>query len=328
MQKLTLGQDRFTVEIWSRGACVNDVRMPDRDGNIASVVLGYAREEDRLAGHAYLGEICGPVANRIAAGGYVIGDTTYTPDLNDNGTATLHGGAHGWSTKQWVVDHADPTSVRLHLDWEGPGFPSPIHVEVDYELDGWNLTHTVRASAAQPTLLNIVSHPYFNLSGTGNLITDHELLVPASAYLPVDQALIPTPDAPKSVKATPFDFRQPHLIADALASADPQILASGGIDHALILDQDIPRLAARLRHPGSGRCLEIYTDYPALQVYTGQTLNDPTVAHPDGAGVPGSGIALETEEYPNAPRRPDFPSILVTPPRTYTRTTTWQFTVQ
>jgi len=328
MKKFTLGQDGFTVEIWSRGACVNDVLMPDRDGNLASVVLGYSREEDRIAGRAYLGEMCGPFANRIAAGGYVIGDTTYTPDLNDNGTATLHGGTHGWSTQDWAVDDADSTSVHLHLDWEDPGFPGPIHGEVTYRLDGWNLTHTVRATASQPTIVSVVSHPYFNLSGAAHPIDDHKLMVAAGSYLPVDAAQIPLLDSPRPVDGTPFDFRRPRLLGDALATPDPQILASSGIDHALILDGDHMRFAALLTHPITGRSLEIHTDYPALQVYTGQGLNDSHVAHPTGAGIPRGGIALETEEYPNAPRRPDFPSVLIYPGQAYTRTTTWQFAVR
>ena len=328
MEKFTLGQGQFTVEIWSRGAAVNDVRMPDKYGTIASVVLGYAREEDRINGSCYFGEICGPFANRIAVGGYTIDNQVFTPDLNDNGTATLHGGAHGFNKKDWVVDHADPTSVTLHLDWEGQGFPGPIHAEVEYRLDGWNLTHTVRATAAQPTVLSVVSHPYFNLSGTSNPIDDHELTVAAAAFLPIDHASIPLPDAPWPVAGTPFDFNEPRMIAEALASGDPQILSVSGIDHAFVLDGDGPRFAARLRHPGSGRQLEIHTDYPAFQVYTGQNLVDPTVAHPEGAGIPRAGIALETEEYPDAPRRPDFPSVLIRPGQTYTRTTTWQFAVE
>ena len=328
MEKFTLGQDQFTVEIWSRGASVNDVRMPDRYGNIASVVVGYTREEDRINGRCYLGEMCGPFANRIGAGGYTIDGQLFTPDLNDNGTATLHGGAHGWSTQEWIADKVNDTSVTFHLDWEGQGFPGPIHAEVEYRLDGWNLTHTVRAASAQPTVLSVVSHPYFNLSGTSDPIDDHELTVAASAYLPIDQASIPLKDAPWPVAGTPFDFREPHLISEALASDDAQILTASGIDHALILDGEGPRFAARLRHPGSGRHLEIRTDYPALQVYTGQNLVDPNVAHPEGAGTPRGGIALETEEYPDAPRRPDFPSVLVRPGQTYTRTTTWQFAVE
>lgn len=330
MRKIILADGDFSVEIWSRGASINDIRMPDRAGAMASVLLGYDNEHDRMAATAYLGEMCGPFANRIAVGGYVIDDQAHTPDLNDNGTATLHGGANGWSYQDWSVTRTDSSSATLELDWEDPtnGFPGPIHAEVVYRLDGWSLTHTVRAETQAPTVLSVVSHPYFNLSGTGEPIDDHELQVFASAYLPIDDASIPLDDAPWNVDGTPFDFRQPRLIRDALTSGDPQILGHGGIDHALILDGKKMRRAAVLRHPGTGREMEILTDYPALQVYTGQYLSDTTIAHPEGAGTPGSGIALETEEYPDAPRRPDFPSVLVRPGQTYARTTVWRFNVQ
>jgi len=332
MQKIVLADGDFSVEIWSLGACVNDIRMPARDGSVASVVLGYDNEEDRRSGQVYLGEICGPCANRIGSGGYVIDDTAYTPDLNDSGTATLHGGAHGWNVQDWEVTRADEASVTLELTWSDPdgGFPGPIHAEVAYRLDQWSLTHTVRASAQVPAILNVVSHPYFNLSGTGQPIGDHELQVDASRFLPIDGACLPLDDAPWSVDGTALDFRQPRLLADALATPDPQLLDHGGIDHALILDGPKAHLrrVAVLRHPGSGRELQILTDYPAFQVYTGQYLSDPRIAHPQGAVGPGSGIALETEEYPDAPRRPDFPSVLVRPGQTYTRTTVWRFRVQ
>ena len=330
MEQMTFGSGDFSVEIWTLGACVNDIRMPDRSGQVSSVLLGYGREEDRRHGRVYLGEICGPFANRIGAGGYAIDGRTHTPDLNDGGVATLHGGRRGWNYQEWTVTQLDQQGVRLHLDWSDPsgGFPGPIHADVEYRLDGWSLTHTIRASVDAPSVLNVVSHPYFNLSG-GAEIADHELQVMANHYLPVDQASIPLPDAPWPVAGSPFDFRQPRRLGEALASQDPQMLLHGGIDHALVLDHPdhTVECVACLSHPASGRQLRIHTDYPALQVYTGQFLADPAVSHPAGAGPAGSGIALETEDYPNAPQRPDFPSTVVRPGQTYLRTTTWEFRV-
>ncbi len=327
MEKITLTDGPYRAEIWSRGACVNDLRAPDRQGRVGPVLLGYASEADRLAGEGYLGEICGPFANRIAAGGYVIDGQTHTPDLNDEGRATLHGGSLGWSTQLWQVVDADQGQVHLRLDWSDPtgGFPGPIQADVIYRLAEGGLTHQVRATTMAPTVLNVVSHPYFNLSAEGGTIDDHELTVPASAFLPIDQASIPLPEAPQPVDSTPFDFRRPRLVGQAVASSDPQVSSRGGVDHALIVDGSGRRLAARLRHEASGRQLDILTDYPALQVYTGQFLDRVPVSHPAGAGSARSGIALETEEYPDAPRRPDFPSCLVRPGEVYTRTTTWQF---
>ncbi|MCL2482509.1 MAG: galactose mutarotase [Propionibacteriaceae bacterium] len=329
MQKVVLGTGEVTAEIWSRGAAVNDLRMPDRAGRVASVILGYDCDEDRLAGSGYLGEICGPFANRIAAGGYVIDSVTYTPGLNDNGSATLHGGQHGWSTQDWTVVEADENHVSLHLDWSDPdgGFPGPIHADVEYRLDGWSLTHIVSATVDAPTVLNIVCHPYFNLSGTGSAIDDHELTVRASAYLPIDQASIPLAQAPKPVRGSPFDFTSVRLIGPALSDQDAQVRDHAGIDHAFVLDGPGSRDAARLRHPVTGRTVDIRTDYPAMQVYTGQFLSETAVTHPVGAGTVHTGIALETEEYPDSPRRPDFPSTLVRPGQVYSRTTTWLFSI-
>jgi len=326
MDRIALGSDDFQVEIWSLGACVNDLRMPDRFGQMASVVLGYDTEEDRRRGVAYVGEICGPFANRIAAGGYVIDGDVHTPELNDNGTATLHGGSQGWNRQDWVVTHVDQQMVRLHLDWcdATDGFPGPIHADIEYRLQGWSLTHTVTATADVPTVLSIVSHPYFDLSSRQGSVADHQLQVAANWYLPVDEASIPLPDAPHPVQATPFDFRQPQSMADALSSQHPQMLIHHGLDHALILDQ-VGQPVARLHHPGSGRWLTISTDYPALQVYSGQFLADQALSHPIGAGQARSGIALETEEYPDAPRRKDFPSVAIREGQTYSRTTTWEF---
>jgi aldose 1-epimerase len=329
MEKLTLGGPDFLVEIWSRGACVNDLRMPDRSGQVASVVLGYASQAHRQAGTAYLGEIVGPFANRIGAGGYLIDGQRHTPDLNDHQVATLHGGARGFSHQDWSVVHHDASLARLALDWDDPsrGFPGPIHAEVEYRLDGWSLHQRLTATTGAPTVISVVSHPYFNLSGTGAGIGDHELQVAAQAYLPVGADLIPLPGAPAPVAGTAVDFRAPALIGPALASPQRQIAALGGIDHALVLDGAGLRPVARLRHPASGRQVEFITDYPALQVYTGQMLDDQQVSHPAGAGTAYSGIAIETEEYPDAPRRADYPSVVLRPGQTWARQTTWRFSL-
>ncbi|MCL2736127.1 MAG: galactose mutarotase [Propionibacteriaceae bacterium] len=357
MEKIWLAQGDFAVEVWSLGACVNDIRMPDREGRVESVLLGYDTEEDRRAGTGYLGEICGPVANRIGPGGYVIDGQTYTPELNDQGFATLHSGSHGWSANEWRIDStpqiADPRSVCLRLDWRDPdgGFAGPVHAQVVYEVamceprppgpdresDGpaacWALTHTVEVQTEVPTVVNIASHPYFNLSGAATPIDDHRLTVTAGHYLPIDEHSLPRPDAPAPRAGSPFDVDGSTAdLGEVLASQDPQMRAHGGIDHAMILDgapgPDGLRPAAHLWHTTSGRALSIHTDYPALQVYTGQFLSDTRVTHPLGAGGPRTGIALETEEYPDAPRRGDFPSVLLRPGQTYVRRTRWEFSVR
>jgi aldose 1-epimerase len=332
-EKITLSNDQIEAEIWSLGAAVNDLKAPDRDGVLASVILGYADEAARRAGSGYLGEIVGPVANRIAEGGYEVDGTTYTPVLNEP-HATLHGGPHGFSEQVWEVTDVSPTEVTLRLEWSDPdgGFPGPIRAEVTYVLEGSSLLHIVQAACPQAAPLNVVSHPYFNLSGSLSPVGDHTLQVFAERYLPIDDDSIPLPEAPSPVADTAFDLRQPQPLAQVMAADDPQIRLVGGVDHAFVLDAAQPAVdgglpvAAVLAHEGSGRRLTIETDEPALQVYTGHMLADSAIAHPTGG--PGTGVALEAEGYPDAPRRADFPSVLVRPGQTYQRRTRWVFSAR
>lgn len=334
MPVITLSYGGISADIWTLGAAVNDLRLPDRDGRVASVVLGYANRADRLAGRAYCGEIVGPVANRIGADGYSIDQVVYRPELNEP-AATLHSGSAGFHRADWTVRQADARQVVLGLDWASPdgGFPGPIRAEVRYRLDDAGLSHRIVASAPVATNLNIVSHPYFNLSGGGVDIGDHELTVPASRFLPVDDNLMPLADAPWSLDGSALDLRAGVRLGDVIAADDPQIRAHAGLDHAYILDQTGIldgqgwRLAARLYHPGSGRQLTISTDQAALQIYTGQGLDDARIAHPGGAGGAYAGVALETEAYPGAANRPDFESILVRPGEEFDHTTIWRFAV-
>ncbi|MDR2897079.1 MAG: galactose mutarotase [Propionibacteriaceae bacterium] len=326
MDRVTLAAGDLTAEIWTLGACVNNLIAPDRSGNLDSIVLGYASEADRRAGESYLGEIVGPFANRIAAGGYRIDGQQFTPALNDSGSSTLHGGPTGISTHDWTILEQAPDSVQLHLDWEDPssGFAGPIHIDIEYLLSGDGLRHAVTAKSEAPVPLSIVSHPYFNLAGsTCATIGEHRLTVPASVYLPIDQASIPLADAPQPTAGTPFDFTVSRDLRSAFGSADPQVSAHGGVDHALIVDGQGWRQAAQLDCPGTGRRLSIWTDYPAIQVYTGQFLDSTTISHPHGCGGRYSGVALETEEYPDAPRRADFPNTVVRPGQLYQRQTSW-----
>ena len=328
MEKVTLKTAELEAEIWTLGAAVNDIRVADRNGIVGSVLLGYETEAQRRLGISFLGEIVGPVANRIAEGGYEIDGVAYTPHLNDGGHATLHGGDDGFFRHVWKILDQTATTLRLGLDWEGldGGFPGSIHVQIEYEAVGSALTHRITATADVPTNLNIVSHPYFNLSGELVSIRDHILEVPAGWFLPIDNCAIPFADAPWKVDGSVLDLRQGLRIGDLRFGSEPQTVAHNGIDHAFILDPG--GYAGRLTHPPSGRVLEIFTDYPALQVYMGQGFGAAGISHPAGQEAPYCGIALETEEYPDAPRRPDFPSILIRPGETYRRTTTWRFSTQ
>ena len=325
-----IGDEGCQATIWTLGAALNDVRVPDRAGRIESVVLGYGDATERRAGRAFLGEVVGPFANRVAGGRFALDGVIVSLERNE-GVNTLHSGTNGLHRQEWGVLDQGPAHVRLGLTWpDGQGgFPGPITIEVSYRVEGSSLWHEVVASTERPTVVSIVSHPYFNLSGRLTPIHDHELTVAASRYLPVSETGIPLPEAPVPVTG-PFDLRHGAPLDRVLASDHPQIARCGGLDHAFVLDGAgagglTP--ACVLTHPASGRQLTIETDFPAFQVYSGQGLGDDRVAHPSGELGPFSGLALETEEFPDAPNRPDFPSVILRPGEICRRTTRWSFGV-
>jgi len=327
---IDIGHDRLLASIWTVGAALNSLWVPDRAGRMASVVLGFSNLTDRLRGVDYLGEVIGPYANRIAGGRFVLDGVTHELARNEGDTC-LHGGPDAFNRQTWRVEAADRDHVRLALDWPDGrnGFPGPIHAEASYGVDGPTLTHTIRATAERPTVVNLVAHPYFNLSGRLQPVHDHELAVAAASYLPVTPEGIPLPTAPAPVAGS-LDLRRPRLLGDVVTSDHPQVLRRGGLDFAFVLDTPAAgRLtpAAVLTHAGSGRRLAVETDFPALHVYSAQGLDDPRVALPQGVPGPFTGLALEAEEFPDAPNRPDFPSTLLRPGEVYERTTRWTFSV-
>ncbi|MDR1078297.1 MAG: galactose mutarotase [Propionibacteriaceae bacterium] len=328
---IRLANDSCEVTVWSLGAAVNDIRVPDRQGRLESVVLGYSSVGDRLEGRSYLGEVVGPVGNRIADARFSLDGAEFALERNDRGQS-LHSGPDGFHRQTWQVLDQTPDRVRLTLTWADgrAGFPGPITVELEYRLEGLTLSHQLTARVGGPALVSPVAHPYFNLSGRLGSVLDHHLQIRAQSYLPVDDRLIPLASAPQPVADTAFDWRRSRLLSDLESATDPQVRACGGLDHAFVLDRqptDPPSPAAVLYHSGSGRRLVIETDYPALQVYTGQGLDESEIAHPPGQPGPHCGVALETEGFPDAPNRPDFPSVVVRPGQTWRRTTRWVFSV-
>lgn len=330
-ESVRIGHDRLSAEIWTLGASLNDLRVPDRDGVLGPVVLGYADPADRRVAQGYLGEICGPFGNRIANGSFTLDGVTFELDRNEFGKQTLHGGSAGFSSQTWTIAERDDDHVRLALDWHdrAGSHPGPIHVEVTYRITGQELSYVIEATTAAPTVVNPVQHAYFNLSGTMRPVVDHVIQVAADEYIPVDDDLIPLPQSPVSVGDTGFDLRRPLSIAEALAK--PEL--GGGLDHAFVLEGFDPsrrkvRPVATLKHGGSGRRLIVSTDQPAIHIYTGQGLGqDPSVTGPQGEAVPMSGIALETEGYPDAPHRPDFPSTVLRPGEQFRTETVLSFSI-
>lgn len=314
---ITIGHARCRVDIWTLGAAVNGLWVPDRAGALGRVCPGYATADERLAARSYLGEIVGPVANRIAGAAFTLDGVTFATDRNE-GENTLHSGPGGLHRLTWAVADQGEDHVRLAVDWPAGrgGFPGPLHLAVEYRVDGQTVTHVITATAEAPTLANICAHAYFNLSGSPDPMLDETLAVAAGRYLPVGPGLIPLPSAPAPVEG-PLDLRRPRRLGDLVTDPHPQIAAAGGLDHAFVLDAPgLDQVAVELADPSSGRRLRLATDCPAVQVYSGH-----------GLPVPYGAIAIEAEDYPGAPGRPDFPSIALRPGEEYRRETRWTFDV-
>ena len=310
MQKVRIGTGAVTAEIWTLGAALNAVWAPDRDGTPAQVVLGHANEAERLASTAYLGEIVGPYGNRIRDARFTIDDISYQLERNFLGKHSLHSGSAGFHRQEWTVKEADADHVRLTLTWSDTTgeHPGPVHAAVTYRAEGNALSYEIEVSTDSPTVVNVISHPYLNLAG-GGTVTDQVLTIAADTYIPVDDELIPTADAPAPVEGR-FDLRHGQTVGE--------IIAAGGVDHCFVLDGTGLRQVASLVDPASGRRLDIATDEPGLQVFDGRGL--------DEIGYPAyGGLAMETQYFPDAPNRPDFPSTLLRPGEVRTSRTVWRF---
>jgi aldose 1-epimerase len=296
VERLTLRSERLEATVLTLGAILQSLVVDGVD-----VTLGYATVEEYLAGDAYLGAIVGRYANRIAGGRFVLDGREHRLTVNEPPNA-LHGGVEGFDRRLWTVVAADDASVELALvSPDGDqGYPGSLSVRVRYRLAGDELRLDYHAATDAPTVVNLTSHAYWNLAGSGS-IDGHVLRLDAECYLPVDAATLPT-GAIEAVRGTAFDFTAPRTL--------------GGVyDHCFALRPG--GVAARLADPGSGRTLELATDRPGLQLYTGDRLT--------GAYATRSGVALEPQAFPDAPNRPEFPSAVLRPGRALRSTTRLRF---
>lgn len=312
---ITLTRDGASAGISPRGAAVNSWVVDGVD-----LVLGHPGDAARAASPWYLGEVVGPFANRIAGAVLPLPDGDHRLAANDRGNS-LHGGPAGFSRCVWQVAGQAPDAVALELDWTDPagGFPGRHRARVEYRLEAEALVHRIAVTVDATTVLSPCSHPYFNLVGAGDVL-DHVLSVAADAYLPVDATGIPLPEAPLPVAGTDFDLRAGRRLGDLVASPDPQLVAAGGIDHAFVLTDGRP--AAVLTAPGAPWRLELHTDRPSLQVFTSASMADPD--HLGAWARAYAGVALEAQGFPDAPRRPDFPSVLVEAGVPWASETAWR----
>lgn len=325
VEKYTLtNRNGLSVSILTWGGIVQSLTVPDRDGHFDNVVLGFDNLDDYVEQSPYFGAIVGRYANRIAHGRFKLDGKHYQLPVN-NGPNSLHGGTRGFDRHVWRAsfdaDPERPGLVLTHFSPDGEeGYPGNLRVSVTYRLSETNeLGITYGAATDAPTVLNLSNHTYFNLAGEGNgTILRHALLLRASHYTPVNESLIPTGEiAP--VASTPFDFTEARVIGDRIDQhGDAQLAIAGGYDHNFVIDRpedgpDGPALFARVVDPGSGRVMDVSTDQPGVQFYSGNFLDGSFAGTSGRIYEQRAGFCLETQHFPDSPNQPHFPSTVLRP---------------
>ena len=309
------------VKITNYGGIVVSILVPDKNGKIGDVVLGFDRLEDYLKGHPYFGAIVGRYGNRIAKGQFALGGETYTLATNNNQNH-LHGGLKGFDKAVWKgepLTSGEDVGLKLtYLSKDGEeGYPGNLNVTVVYTLSRRNeLRIEYTATTDKPTVVNLTNHSYFNLAGSGTVL-EQELVINADKFLPVDKGLIPT-GVLQTVKDTPMDFTTPEKIGERIDQDFEQLKIGGGYDHCYVLNKPgLQNLAAKAFSTSSGRLLELFTTEPAVQLYTGNFLDGTLKGKGGRVYQKRSAFCLETEHYPDSPHHPAFPSVVLNPGQKY-----------
>ncbi|MFC1543734.1 aldose epimerase family protein [Gemmatimonadota bacterium] len=323
------------ARITNYGATLVSLEVPDASGRTANVVLGFSDLDGYLGDHPYFGATVGRFANRIGEGRFTIEGQTYQLARN-NGSNHLHGGINGyhrvvWKAEPFLHDEGEALRLTYHSPDMEEGYPGNLDITLLYILtaDGLKVDFTATTDALTP--VNLTHHSYFNLAGAGSGdVLDHEIEIFADHFLPVDDGLIPTGEI-RPVDGTALDLRSPRRIGEGIMGIVGEHFA-GGYDHCLVLsgraETGVTRLAARVRDPGSGRVLEVWTDQPGLQFYSGNFL-DGTIVGAEGAPyVKHAAFCLEPQLYPDSPNKPDFPSPYLGPGQTYRHTTVYRFPIE
>ncbi|MBP5172107.1 MAG: galactose mutarotase [Bacteroidales bacterium] len=322
----TLKAGDITMSVTDFGARVMTLTAPDRDGNVANIVIGHetAAEYIHPTGERFLGACVGPVANRIGAAQFELDGIVYHTPINDNGHNTLHGGFKGVDNLFWDVKSVTDSSIVFHLlHPDGlEGWPGNLDITMTYALNSQNeFKITYLATTDKATPVNLTHHPFFCLRGDGQgRVEEYLMTINASHYIPIDAESIPTGEiAP--VEGTPFDFREPHLIGERIGLDDQQLVNARGYDHNWCIDKstDGVELICTVEDPVSGRFIEILTDQPGLQFYSGNFFTGDEYR---------TSLALETQKYPDAVNHPDFTPEILRPGEEYSHTCIYRFSVR
>ena len=308
------------------GATVQALEVSCGDGRRRDVVLGQDSPADYLESTDYLGGTIGRYANRIAGGRFDLDGVEVRLGAHDRGNH-LHGGPDGFDRRIWQLDEHSASHALLTV--ESPagdqGFPGALRASVRFEVTDDRVLVSFEATTDAPSVVNLTSHAYFNLDGVGcGTVDGHLLTVDADEYTPVDRTGIPL-GGHAAVAGTAFDFRTPVPIGPAVRSGEEQITWARGIDHNYVLRDTGMRRAAALSSPRTGTTLEVHTDQPGLQVYTGNFLDGSRPGVAGGRYRQGDGIALEPQLFPDTPNRPEFGSAVLRPGETYRAALEWRF---
>lgn len=323
------------LDVITYGGRITALKVPNKNADLENVVLGFDNLEDYLNDNPFFGALIGRFGNRIAKGKFALNDIEYALATND-GPNHLHGGAKGFDRVIWKaepIEGKEDSSLKLtYLSKDGEeGYPGNLNVIVTYTLTKDNaLEVSYEATTDKATVINLTQHAYFNLTGDfSKSILDQEVVINSDYFLPVDATLIPTSEI-RNVTGTPFDFRNPKTIGKDIDADNEQLKLGEGYDHCWVLngEKNTMGIAASAYDKMSGRFLEIFTNEPAIQFYTGNFLdgtlpmaNGETYAH-------RTGFCLETQHFPNSPNQTEFPSVVLNPGEKYASKTTFKFSVK
>ncbi len=323
------------AKIMTYGGIVQSLSMPDKNGKMADVVLGYDNLQGYIDKTPYFGALIGRYGNRIGGAQFTLEGKTYTLATN-NGPNSLHGGLVGfdkvvWTARPLATTHG-PALILTYLSKDGEeGFPGNLLITAIYSLRDDNaLELQFTAKTDQPTVVNLTHHSYFNLAGQGNGdILGHVVYINADKTTPVDSTLITTGEF-ADVTGTPFDFRTPTAVGARINDTNTVLQYGPGYDHNWVVNKPLGQLglAARVKEPTSGRVMEVWSDEPGVQFYAGNFL-DGTITGKGGAVYQiHTGFCLEPQHYPDSPNKPNFPSVVLLPGQTFHNTIIYKFSAE
>jgi aldose 1-epimerase len=320
------------IKVTNFGARLTWIEVPDKDGNKDNVTFGFDTFDGMIKGDPYFGAVVGRYANRIAKGKFSLDGTQYSLAIN-NFPNSLHGGPGGWHSVVWDTEIPAKTEFpTVKFTYKSPdmeeGYPGNMTVEATYTWNDKNeIVINYACSTDKKTVLNITNHAYFNLHGAGNgNILDHQLVIKGSGFVAIDSTLIPTGEI-RPVAGTPFDFTTPHTIGERIGADYDQLKFGKGYDHCFVLDNK-EEVDASVYDPSNGRFMEIITDQPGIQFYSGNFLNGFLKGHGGKPYVYRSGLCLETNHYPDSPNHPEFPGTILNPGETFKSQTIYRFSVK